>query len=124
MNGKGIRVLVIDDDIDFQSYVYDLLLSRGFEVFKAINGEKGMEILKKEKIDVVITDMIMPEREGVETIMEIKIKYPDMKIIAISGAVRKETYLKLAEGLGAHIILPKPFKKQELFDAIENVYTR
>ena len=69
----------------------------------------------------MITDMIMPEREGVETIMELKIIYPDIKIIAMSGAVRRKTYLMLADGLGADVTLSKPFKKQELLNAIDVV---
>ena len=101
--------------------MFDLLKSRGFNVFEAADGEKGVDILMKEKIDVVITDMIMPEREGVETIMEIKIIYPGIKIIAMSGAVRHDTYLQLAKELGADIVLSKPFKKQEILNAIKLV---
>ena len=115
------RILVIDDDNDFRSYVCDLLESRGYRVFAAENGKKGIEVLQKEKADVILVDMIMPEREGIETIMEVKLMYPHIKIIAMSGAVRHDTYLRLAEGLGADITLSKPFKKEDLLNAIEVV---
>lgn len=118
---KNIQILIIDDDEDFCSYVYDLLGSKGFHVFRAPDGKEGIDILKKEDIDIVLTDMVMPEREGIETIMEVKIVHPDIKIIAMSGVVGKETYLELAEGLGADVILAKPFEKHVLFDAIEQL---
>ncbi len=72
MNREGIKVLVIDDDIDFREYVADLLESRGFVVFNAGNGKEGIDILKNESIAILLTDMIMPEHEGVETIMTVK----------------------------------------------------
>jgi len=117
------RILVVDDDMDFREYVSDLLESRGHAVLTAVNGKEGVDLLKNKKVDVLLTDMIMPEREGVETIMEVKLIHPDIKIIAMSGAVRHETYLQLADGLGADATLSKPFKKQEIFDAIEQVCT-
>ncbi len=121
MGQDSKRILVVDDDMDFREYVSDLLKSRGHTVFKAVNGKEGVEILKNEKVDILLTDMIMPEREGVETIMEVKLIHPHIKIIAMSGAMRHETYLQIADGLGAGATLSKPFKKQEMFDAIEQV---
>jgi len=121
MNDKKKRILVIDDDSDFRGYVCDLLASRGYRVFSAENGKKGIEQLHKEKADVILVDMIMPEREGIETIMEVKLLYPGIKIIAMSGAVRHDTYLQLAEDLGADITLSKPFKKEDIISAIEVV---
>lgn len=122
MSTHAKRILVIDDDIDFREYVVDVLLSRGFNVLKAINGREGVDLLKTEKVDLLLTDMIMPEREGVETIMEVRLAHPDIKIIAMSGAMRRETYLQLADGLGADATIVKPFRKQELFDSIEQVF--
>lgn len=121
MGQDSKRILVVDDDIDFREYVCDLLISRNYKVFRAGNGKEGVEIMKNEEVDVLLTDMIMPEREGVETIMEVKLICPDIRIIAMSGAMRQETYLMIADGLGASATLSKPFKKQELFDAIEMV---
>ena len=115
------RILIIDDDEDFRSYVYDLLTSRGFEVFSAANGKEGVDTINKEKIDIILVDMIMPEREGVETIMEVRLTHPDIKIIAMSGAIRHDTYLRLAGELGADITMSKPFKKEEMLNAINVV---
>ncbi len=121
METENTRILLIDDDEDFRGYVHDLLKKRGFEVLIASNGKEGVDIIKNEKVDLVLTDMVMPEKEGVETIMELKLEYPDVKVIAMSGAMRKDTYLKLADNLGAHIILSKPFKKEVLLTAIEEM---
>lgn len=115
------RILIIDDDEDFRSYVCDLLTTRGHKVFAAANGKKGVDTINKEEIDIILVDMIMPEREGVETIMEVRLTHPDIKIIAMSGAVRHDTYLRLAEGLGADITLSKPFKKEDVLNAIDVV---
>ncbi len=123
MREEKRHILVVDDDVDFREFVTDLLESRGFIVYKAENGKKGVDIVKEEKVDIILTDMIMPEREGVETIMEVKIIHPEIKIIAMSGAMRRETYLQIADGLGADATLSKPFKKQEMFDAIEGLYS-
>ncbi len=121
MEERKRHILVVDDDMDFREFVTDLLETRDFIVYKAENGKEGIEILMKEKIDIILTDMIMPEREGVETIMEVKIIHPEIKIIAMSGAMRRDTYLQIADGLGADATLSKPFRKQEMFDAIKEV---
>lgn len=121
MPEKNVKILIIDDDEDFRSYVFDLIKSRGFDAFVAANGKKGVDILEKEKIDIILTDLVMHEKEGIDTIMDTKKKHPNIKIIAMSGAIYYKTYLKLAKMLRADVILPKPFKKQEMFDAIEKV---
>jgi DNA-binding response OmpR family regulator len=119
-NGDTV-ILLIDDDGDFREYVSDILIASGFKVFTAVDGKKGLSILDNEHIDVVLTDMIMPGKEGVETIMEIVDNFPDVKIIAMSGASSQQIYLDLAQKLGANRILTKPFKKQDLLSAIETV---
>ena len=115
------RILIIDDDEDFRSYVYDLLTSRGYKVLTAANGNEGLKTINRDEIDIILVDMVMPEREGVETIMEVRVTHPNIKIIAMSGAVRHDTYLKLAGELGADITLSKPFEKGDVLNAINVV---
>jgi CheY-like chemotaxis protein len=121
MSEKKFSIVLIDDDEYFRSYVFDLLSMRGYTVHEAHDGIEGVQYIRNNPVDIVVTDMIMPEREGIETIMEAKRLKPDIRIIAMSGAMRNETYLQLAHSLGADVTLSKPFHKQDLFDAIERI---
>ncbi len=124
MNGTAITVLIIDDDIAVRKFVTDLLIARGYKVISAVNGIEGLKIIQKEKVDIVVSDLIMPEKEGIETIKEIKSSNPEIKIVAMSGSIYKDTFLKAAKGIGAHEIVHKPFRNDEIIEAIENVYQR
>ncbi|MBM3421674.1 MAG: response regulator [Chlorobi bacterium] len=112
-----MNILVIDDDSAVRKFIGVTLKKAEHAVFEADNGKSGLEFLKgRPQIDLVITDLIMPEKEGIETIMEIRRQYPSIKIIAISGGgkVGPDNYLVLADALGAHTTLKKPFSGQEL----------
>ncbi len=100
-----------------------MVTREGYSVFSALDGAEGIKIFEKEKPDLVITDIIMPEKEGLETILELKKNAPEVKIIAISGGGRSlpDDYLRTAEYFGADKTLTKPFSKSELLQSIAEV---
>ena len=97
------RILVIDDDADLRGVLCDLLELDGFEVDEAENGEVGYRKYLDCRSEVVLTDIVMPEREGVETIMSLRRADPKVKIIAMSGVHGKTDFLSHAIKLGAQL---------------------
>jgi len=102
---------------------------RGFNVLTADDGKKGMTLFNKNQVDLVITDIVMPEKEGIEIILELKKLLPDIPIIAISGGGRlaPDGYLKTAEQLGANYTFKKPFDRDDLlvtvYEALKDIET-
>ena len=117
------RVLVIDDNEDVRNLIQLALQAEGFDVSVASNGHDGMSLLRKQVADVVVTDILMPEQDGIETIAELRRDFPDVKIIAISGALSATgfDYLQVPIQLGVARILRKPFDVQELVGAIREL---
>ncbi|MBN2011211.1 response regulator [candidate division KSB1 bacterium] len=117
------RILVIDDDMEIRDMITSLLERADYDVIAAENGKEGMKQFSSKPTDLVITDIVMPEKEGIETIQELRGKYPNVKIIAISGGGRisANDWLKLAQAFGADIILSKPFRPNELLEAISSL---
>jgi len=95
----------------------------GYEVVDAPDGKVAMRLHQEEPADLVITDLIMPEKEGIETIMELRQTSPDVKIIAISGGgrIEPETHLKVAKGLGAMRTFTKPIEPKELLSSVREL---
>ncbi|NTV05831.1 MAG: response regulator [Chlorobiaceae bacterium] len=119
-----MKILVIDDDAAVRKFISITLQRKKHCVVEAENGKSGLLLLQEHRdISVMITDLIMPEKEGIETIIEVKKLYPAIKIIAISGGgkVSPENYLVIADALGANTTLKKPFSGQELMHAIDNL---
>jgi DNA-binding response OmpR family regulator len=116
-------ILVIDDDEVIRALLRDFLERDGYEVMEAENGKIGLKLLRENGADLVITDLIMPEKEGIETIRELRKDFSDVKIIAISGggAIGPETYLQMAKSMGAHRVFGKPFSLQEISEAIREL---
>ncbi len=114
------KILIIDDDKQFREMLHEMVERAGYTVFCAQDGAEGMKIFRQEKPELVITDIIMPEKEGLETILELKKTVPEVKIIAISGGGRSHPgdYLRTAKYFGANKTLAKPFSKSELLDCI------
>jgi DNA-binding NtrC family response regulator len=116
------KILVIDDDAIVRKTIIRLLEDRGYKVLSAEDGLCGMAMFRSEQPDLVITDIIMPEQEGIQTIAEMRKTRPDAKIIAISGSGRfgDADFLKMAQSLGAMDIVSKPFDADELLTIVEN----
>jgi DNA-binding response OmpR family regulator len=95
----------------------------GYEVTEAGDGSEGIKLYREVRPDLVITDLVMPEKEGIETIVELRRDFPEVKIIAISGGNnnRSGSYLSMAEKLGAERTIGKPFKIPELLGAVRAV---
>lgn len=117
------RILVIDDDVQICSMLERFLSRKGYEVDVAYDGNQGLMMYDKGKTNLVITDLVMPEKEGIETVMELRSKSPNVKIIAISGGGRvgPESYLEIAKELGAQRTFEKPVDFDELLGAVEEL---
>ncbi len=112
-------ILVIDDDPDTQALLQQILKPAGHSVAVASNGRDGLKQYKAIPTDLVITDLFMPEQEVLETIKQLRLEFPDIRIIAISGRPMAGTMLSVAQRLGATAVLPKPFLPDELLQAVE-----
>ncbi len=117
------RILVVDDDDQMRGMLRQMLELEGHEVVEACDGKIGIKLYREEPTDIIITDLVMPEKEGVELIMELSREFPGVKIIAISGGGRIEAgeYLPVAKGLGAMHTFEKPFNREDLLDAVRDV---
>ena len=114
------KILVIDDDSLVRDTIVRILERKGYMVLVAADGVRGLRMFHTEQPDLVITDIIMPEKEGLETIREIRGNRPDAKIIAISGGARigNMDFLRMAGELGASEIMPKPFDPADLVSLV------
>lgn len=116
------RILIIDDDDLLRGVLAKALTHSGHEVIQAADGQQGVDLFFATTVDLVITDLIMPVQEGVETILRLRTQNPKIPIIAISGGVtNSKIYLEIAGKIGAKRILAKPFTPQELVKAIGEV---
>lgn len=120
------RILVVDDEEIIRFTLRQMLEKAGHEVVEAVNGHEAMKSVKTSRVDLVITDIIMPEKEGIETIVELRRRQPDLKIIAVSGGGRTKTmdYLETAERFGADCALAKPLGREDVLDAVDNALGR
>jgi len=116
------RILIIDDEESNRFTVREILELNGHDVVEASNGDEGIALQKAEPFDLVITDIVMPKKEGIETIIELRRDYPHLKIIAISGhgSSSFQDLLKKAENSGATGVLAKPFGEEALLKAVNN----
>ena len=115
-----IHILLIEDDIAVQEMLKKTLEREGYQVTTASNGRIGLREYNNQAFDVVITDLIMPDMEGMETIISLKKDNPDVKIIAMSGGGlnNPDEYLDVARKLGAIKAFEKPLRRQVLLDAV------
>lgn len=113
-------ILLIDDDPLVAFTVERMLQGAGHDIIRATDGEKGIKLLKESRVDLVITDIIMPVKEGIETIREIREHDAKIPVIAVSGGGHGSggNYLRMAQALGATEVLAKPFDQDELLAAV------
>lgn len=117
------RVLVIDDDVPTRRMLRQALERAGYEVAEAQEGHEGMQYCQEAHFDVVITDILMPDQEGLETIRELRRNFPEVKIIAISGGGYLGTlnFLDVAVRFGAQSTLQKPFSLRQILETIRTL---
>ena len=115
------QILVIDDESQIRSMLKKMLEREGFDVITAFDGKEGMKLFRENPADLVITDIIMPEKEGFEIIMELKKSSPNVPVIAISGGGKNspDGYLNIAKKFGAKAIFKKPVENKELLKAVK-----
>jgi len=116
-------ILVVDDDVQVLDVMSEMLRLEGHDVVLAENGRLAVEQLRQGGFDLVITDLIMPEKEGLETIADVRKLAGEVPIIAISGGGRvgPSDYLETARFIGANATLAKPFGRQELISAVNDL---
>jgi CheY-like chemotaxis protein len=117
------RILLIDDDDFVRAMLSQTLAHFGHVVIEARNGKEGLERYATAGADLVITDLVMPEKEGLEVVMELRMGDNPPKIIAMSGGGRTNPtdYLRLAKHLGACAILSKPFSSEVFMAAVNGL---
>lgn len=117
-------ILVIDDHPDVRALLRRWLEREGYAVIEAGDGEAGIRIYRERGADLVITDIIMPHKEGIETIMDLRREFPSAKIVAVSGggtAMSGNACLQLALRLGAERVFPKPLDMSRLLEAVREI---
>jgi len=115
-----MKILVIDDDPMIRDTLSKVLSKSGHDVLTAVDGDQGMMVFRTENPNVVITDILMPGQEGIETILQIKRERPEIKVIAMSGGgwITNLSLLHTAQLLGADTIIKKPFDAEELLTCV------
>ena len=111
----------MDDEPDTRILIEEILASAGYEVVLAADGLEGMRQYHSAPVDLALVDLFMPNREGLETIKELRHQFPDFPIIAMSGHSLAQPLLSVARRLGATEVLQKPFLPEELLEAIKHV---
>ena len=127
-------ILIIDDEEDIRDALQIVLESVGHNVKVASNGNEAVELQRSEPADLIITDVIMPGKDGVDTIKEIRQEFPGIRIIAISGgggvqpteyvpeAITTTAYLAAAKEAGADMVFTKPFERNVLIQAVDDLF--
>lgn len=119
------HILVIEDDQQMREMLIQMLQRAGHTAIGAGDGLEGMHIVREQAVDLIITDIIMPEQEGLETITQVRREHPAIPVIAISGGgrVEPESYLHSAKLLGAAYAFAKPLNRDEIIRAVTELTT-
>ncbi len=117
------RIMVVEDDKAVRELLREILKRAGHEVIAAGNGKEAIALYQDTPADLIITNILMPEKEGLETIQEMRRDDPDIKIIAISGGgqIGPADYLEIARRFGARRTFSKPFDRKELLAAVDEL---
>jgi|SRR5882724_10750867 len=113
-------ILVVDDEEDVREVLRGILEGADYRVTTAEDGKEASKLLAAETFSLVLTDLLMPDRDGIEVVGELRKKYPDIPVVVMSGGgrMRHVEYLKMAKSFGAHAALEKPFKSELLLATI------
>ncbi len=114
------RVLIVDDESHMRRLLRQKMEQCGYDVAEAVDGRDAIRQLSDSAFDLVIADIVMPERDGLEVIMFLRKEQPHVKVIAVS-APGNELYLTSAKGLGAARVFPKPFELADIASAAEEL---
>jgi DNA-binding response OmpR family regulator len=114
------KILLVDDDTLVRTSLAYALEDAGHAVSQAVNGDDGLSALARENFDLVVLDILMPEREGIETIRDIRQKWPTLPVLAISGGDKTgwSDFLRMASTLGANDTMAKPFTATDFVDRV------
>lgn len=117
------KILIVDDEEQLRDVLKTVLQDEGHEVVEASNGNVALEQFRRTATDLIITDIVMPDKEGLETIIDFRRMYPEVKIIAMSGGGRNspQDYLDMAKKLGAAEVIAKPFSIDDFLSCVEMV---
>lgn len=117
------RIVLIDDDLDILEGLKDLLEGEGYEVHCASDGDEGMENIRDYSPQLVITDIIMPEKDGITLLFDVRRELPGVKTLVISGGGRisAEKHLEVARKIGVDKVLAKPFSSAAFLDAVDEL---
>lgn len=117
------HILLVDDDPAIRKVFTKILKKAGHEVVCAENGQEGLELCQNNSFDLIITDMLMPVKDGLKMIMELDRVFPETRIIAVSGGgvIEAERYLRLAGTIGVKKSLTKPVSKTDLLTAVNEI---
>jgi len=127
------KIIVIDDEADIRNVLKEVLERAGHDVDIADSSDAGLDILRDKGADLVITDIIMPGKDGVDTVYKIRMEFPNTRVIVISGggnavpsdyqpsAISTSAYLASADAAGADVTLTKPFDRAEILDAVNEL---
>ncbi len=117
------RVLIVDDDPLVRSAIAACLRHHGYVVHEASDGRKALTFLSHRSVELVISDILMPDLDGIELVMRLNDRHPDIRILAISGEghLGPGPFLTMAAHLGAHRVLPKPFEPAALLEVVEQL---
>lgn len=120
------RILVVDDSAGLREIMSIGLRASGYEVAQACDGRRALELQRAHPCEVIVTDLFMPEMDGIETIQVLRQEFPGTAIVAISGVPTKTgaDFLEVAAKLGADRVLRKPFTIAELIAAVESARHR
>ncbi len=120
---KPLAVLVIEDDPFFRDVMVEALERAGFQTLSAENGAVGLKIALAQPVDIVVTDLFMPEKEGMETIRSLRDRFAFMPILVVSGGIagQRSDFLGMSVRLGASAAISKPFLPSELVQAVRKL---
>jgi CheY-like chemotaxis protein len=113
-------ILIIDDDDSLRDSLRRTLHKEGYTIMEASEGGRGLKLLERSSVDLILLDMFMPDKDGLETIRELRLAHPEIPIIAMSGGGFRGTVdvLHVAKKLGVRRTLGKPFTREQLLDAL------